>query len=143
MSGIGYQIIYTGIKPNKMNQKLNLKDALKRSTVKVWENSILEAPRITGQLKRSIQTDYSTLDKLTTSVFSTLKYASYVHSGTSAHDIKPKRKKALHFNWMGAEWFLKRVHVGAISANPFFERAITKSKSFIEETFKYMVKKIK
>ena len=140
---ISYSFEYKGTEPKKMNQVMDLNKALKISTVKIWELSIQEAPRVTGQLKRSIQVDYSELPNLITKIFSSLKYAFFVHEGTRAHDIIPTKKKALKFQWMGAECFFKKVHIGAIQANPFLERAIDKGTPFIKKTFSDVVKKIK
>lgn len=51
-------------------------------------------------------------------------YSAYVIFGTSPHEIRPKRTKALHFIWRGKECFFKRVNHPGTRGNPFVDEAI-------------------
>ena len=47
-------------------------------------------------------------------------YAKFVHFGTKAHTIKPKKKKALKTRY----GVFKKVNHPGIKANPYFEKAV-------------------
>lgn len=98
----------------------------------------LEAPRRTGNLGRTIR-----LGRVTPSEAETMagaSYALFVHEGTRAHDIRPRKAKALRFpadsgsatlsgrvRRGGKVRFAKRVRHPGTKANPFMLRGARKA----------------
>ena len=133
---------FTGKQPSEIDTHKVITDTIKEVTVDVWRKGIEEAPRKTGVLKASIQVDMSKLSVLTTRIFSSLKYAEYVHEGTGIYgpkgqpfDIFPVNKKALKFVMGGKTIFAKHCKVMGQKANPFLDRALEGTEMKMESIF--------
>lgn len=103
--------------------------AIKYTATEVWGNVRKEAPVDHGRLAGSFQLDQ--VDDLTYRIWSGVEYALAVHEGTSPHEIKPKRKKALY--WEGAIHPVKRVMHPGTQANPYADRAIEQASNRSDE----------
>jgi hypothetical protein len=77
------------------------------------------APIKTGNLKRDIRVFEVTASGVKVGNTLKAKYAKYVHGGTRAHIIKPKKKKALYWGVRP----VKRVNHPGIKANPYLINA--------------------
>ena len=77
------------------------------------------APIRTGNLKRDIRVFEVTASEVKIGNTLKAKYAKYVHGGTRAHIIKPKKKKALYWGVRP----VKRVNHPGIKANPYLLNA--------------------
>lgn len=77
------------------------------------------APIRTGNLKRDIRVFEVTASEVTVGNTLKAKYAKYVHGGTRAHVIKPKKKKVLYCGVRP----IKRVNHPGIKANPYLLNA--------------------
>ena len=80
------------------------------------------APIKTGNLKRDIRVFEVTAGEVKVGNTLKAKYAKYVHSGTRAHVIKPKNKKALA-NKKAGLFFGKKVKHPGQKANPYLLNA--------------------
>ena len=69
-----------------------------------------------------------------------VKYAGFVHDGTSPYTIRPRSKKALY--WQGAKHPVKSVRHPGIKANPFMEKGGLKSITEIRKIFLLQMDKI-
>lgn len=56
-------------------------------------------------------------------VYTRVKYAASVHEGARAHDIVPRRKKALKFKIGGQTVIVSKVHHPGNKARPFMRKA--------------------
>ncbi|NVM20592.1 MAG: HK97 gp10 family phage protein [Desulfobacterales bacterium] len=77
----------------------------------VHEEMIRHMPERTGFMKQNIDVVFT---ETGFAVIATASYALFVERGTGIwgrgpYPIVAKKAKALHFEWMGREWFLKRV----------------------------------
>lgn len=113
----------------------NIQKAVSISAYKVVEIAKREAPEgKTKLLKRSIRPRFGVLEA---TVSPNVKYAKWVHDGTSAYVITPVKKKALY--WKGALHPVRRVNHPGIKANPFMERAADESRPEIQKIFQQYV----
>ncbi len=114
--------------------------AINQSIAKINSNAIKEAPHYKGQgggtLKQLIR--HKMITKLTGVVESLAKYSIYVHEGT-----KPSIGRFVP--GLGSDGKGRRLKTGihpGQKANPFFIRAIEKSKKDIEGYFEEVLKKV-
>lgn len=63
-----------------------------------------------------------------------VRYAPFVHDGTRAHDIHPRRRKSLRFVSGGGFVFARRVHHPGTTARPFLREAVERSGPFADRT---------
>ena len=77
------------------------------------------APIRTGNLKRGIRVFEANASEVKIGNTLKIKYAKYVHGGTRAHIIKPKKKKALYWGVRP----VKRVNHPGQKANPYLLNA--------------------
>lgn len=108
-----------------------MNDAIQKSAYKIESESKREAPAISGKLRQMITTSLSFLKGV---VSANALYSIYVHEGTRAHTIVPKRKKVLADRRKGVIFGRKVRHPGT-APNRFMVRAINKSKDTIENYF--------
>ena len=111
--------------------------AISLSVALIGRNAKMEAPSKTGELRRGIKNKISPFRG---SVESTVDYGIYVHEGTSAHIIKPVKKKALY--WKGARHPVKSVQHPGTRANPFMRRGAEKSEGQVQRTFQLAINNI-
>lgn len=94
------------------------------------------APVDLGDLKQSIasiKVDNKTV-KILANATGNAPYAAHVEYGTKAHEIKPKKGKALKFKVGGKDVFAKSVKHPGTKKQPFFFPAFFKGKAqFIED----------
>jgi hypothetical protein len=83
------------------------------------------APVDTGRLAGSIVTvQINVGGKPGAGVGTNVEYALYVHDGTRAHPIAPKRAKVLRFKAGGSVVFTSKVNHPGTKAVPFLENAL-------------------
>ncbi len=116
--------------PKMMREELA--GAIARSTIRVEAQALQEAPIDTGMLRGRMT---RTITPTQGEVFTTVKYAKAVHEGTRPRTITPKKKKMLAWKKNGQWHFAKKVRHPGIKANPFFTRALTKTRNEIEGEF--------
>ena len=113
--------------------------ALKAYTVNIWGDAVRNAPRKTGTLKRSIQSEVDA-GNLIGRVFTNLKYSRMVEEGTRPHKIKARRVKALHFMWNGKPAFFKSVNHPGTRGQFYMRNAFDKWKNRITDFFEAHIK---
>ena len=71
-----------------------------------------------------------------------INYATFVHDGTTDHDIAPNKKKALRWTGpSGRNIFSKGHRVSGITADPFLEDAAKETFKNLEKIFRAELKK--
>lgn len=105
------------------------RDAMQRAVLTVEAQAKRESPVKTGNLRRSITSRVERGGDRGV-VGTNAKYARAVHEGTRARTIRPVRKRALF--WRGARHPVKSVRHPGSRANPFLERALTRSRAAVE-----------
>jgi hypothetical protein len=111
--------------------------AISLSVALVNREAKIEAPVRTGRLRSGIR---SKISPFKGTVESTVVYGVYVHEGTSAHIIKPVKKKALY--WKGAAHPVKSVQHPGTRANPFMKRGVSRSEGQIQFIFQRAINNI-
>jgi hypothetical protein len=83
-------------------------------------------PVKTGATRASIGWGFTrvTRNTVTAKVGTPIKYAVPLHDGADPHIIRPRRKKALKFEWMERTVFFKKVHHPGIGSTPFLTVAM-------------------
>lgn len=128
--------------PDKMVNELE--KAVKKTLLTIQSNSIKEAPanKEIGQGARLRQSFFIRMEnKLSGVLYNRQPYALYVHEGTRPHEIRPKNKKVLA-NRRTGQFFGKVVHHPGTRPNPFFVRAIERSKNIIQKNFEDVIKAV-
>lgn len=117
------------------------------SSIKIVESNakreapVNRSPGITGgNLRQSISSRMASSFSAVVSVG--VAYAVAVHEGTRPHVIRPVVKRALA-NIRTGQFFGKIVHHPGTRANPFLQRAVDNSESYIKEQFQKAVENIK
>ena len=89
-----------------------------KATYAIHDEVFRRTPRVTGHLQRSLttQVDPSPLP-MWGRIGTNVSYAPDVHFGTRAHEIRPRRKRAL--SWRGARHPVRRVWHPGTRAQPF------------------------
>lgn len=98
-----------------------------RVTLQVLNRGRVLCPVRTGNLRNSHMMKVTAQPgrrHVTGSVFTHVKYARAVHNGRRARVIRPRKKKALAFNWKGRRWVLAKVTQGPVKGNPWLRRAL-------------------
>ncbi len=117
--------------PDELARKLDtkeLRDTLIQRAVLILEAAAKEeAPVRTGTLRRSI-TSRASRDRGV--IGTNLTYAAAVHEGSRAHIIRPRNRKALA--WPGAAHPMRSVMHPGTKGDPFFERAMDRSRDRLE-----------
>jgi HK97 gp10 family phage protein len=112
--------------------------AIQKSLVTIITQAKKEAPVNKGfgggTLRQQISRMPIMETRLRGKVESLAPYSGYVEGGTQPHIIRVKNKKILANKRMG-KFFGEHVHHPGTRANPFFERAVTKSKNKIDGFF--------
>lgn len=120
---------FSAIKPNRQ--------LMRDLAVAAVREQKLEVPRRTGNLGRSIH--IGAVSETEAQTIASASYALYVHEGTKAHTIVPRRAKALAFPAAGSGTlsgrvrkggkvrFAKRVRHPGTKANPFMLRGAVKA----------------
>jgi len=111
--------------------------AIALSVASVNRNVKLETPVKTGHLRSGIRSRISPFKGM---VESTRNYGIYVHEGTSAHIIRPVRKKALY--WKGASHPVKSVRHPGTKANPFMKRGAERSEGQVRAIFQRAINNV-
>jgi len=114
-----------------------IQKAIALSVALVNREAKIEAPVRTGRLRSSIR---SRIQPFKGIVEPTVDYAIYVHEGTSAHIIRPVRRKALY--WKGAKHPVKMVHHPGTKANPFMKRGAEKAEGKVQAIFQRAINNI-
>lgn len=117
--------------------KEQIHKAIALSIALVDRNAKIEAPVKTGRLRSGIRSRISPFRGM---VESTVKYGIFVHEGTSAHIIRPVRKKALY--WKGAKHPVKMVRHPGTKANPFMKRGAEKSEGQVRLVFQRAINNV-
>lgn len=138
----GLDRIKDGIRRFPVQGMAEIITALKKSVLQIQSESMKRAPVNKsfggGNLRQSIKTRFG---KLWGEVFSTAKYAVYVHEGTRPHLIQVVKKRVLA-NTRTGQIFGKRVNHPGTLANPFFLKAVEACKEKIQDNFNLAFKKI-
>ncbi len=114
-----------------------IQKAIATSVMMINRNTKQEVPVKTGTLRRGIR---SKISSFRGTVESTLAYGICVHEGTSAHIIRPVKKKALY--WKGAAHPVKSVRHPGTRANPFMKRGAEKSEGQVQAIFQKAVNNV-
>jgi hypothetical protein len=114
-----------------------LQRALTKSAFEVERRSKQESPVRTTRLRSSISTDIQPLRAI---IAPHVKYAFYVHEGTAAHVILPRRKRALF--WKGAAHPVRQVFHPGTKANPFMKRGFRRAEPRIGRFFDAALKNV-
>jgi len=96
-----------------------------------------EAPVKTGRLRAGIRSKISPFQGM---VESTVNYGIFIHEGTSAHIIRPVKKKALY--WKGAAHPVKSVQHPGTKANPFMKRGAERSEGQVQVIFQRAINNV-
>lgn len=107
--------------------KLNSAEELHRLGFKIVNRAQRYAPVDSGRLRSSIAIQKRGEDPRGPyiDVGTRVKYANYVEYGTTAHEIKPKTKKALKFKGSTGELVIrKRVYHPGTKPQPFLRPAL-------------------
>lgn len=120
--------------------RLRVEDAVKRGTKNVRRDAAQRAAVRSGKLKRSLKTRFRA-SKCTGEVYTRLPYAHIVEYGAKAHEVKPKRKKALRFYKNGKAIFAKRVKLPKFIARPYLKPAYDYISPDIVKNIKKAVRK--
>lgn len=123
---------------------VELEKAVKKTLFTIQSNAIKEAPanKQVGQGARLRQSFFIRMEnKLSGVLYNRQPYAVYVHEGTRPHEIRPRDKKVLA-NRRRGQFFGKLVHHPGTQANPFFARAVEKSKDAIQRNFDDVIKAV-
>jgi hypothetical protein len=112
--------------------------AVEKSLNEIRNNAIREAPvnKQTGggNLRQMIRPVHM-ISKLVGEILSAAGYSAFVHEGTSAHIIQVVNKKVLA-NVRTGQFFGEIVHHPGTQANPFFTRAIKRSRDKVNKYWK-------
>lgn len=111
--------------------------AISLSIAVVGRQSKIEAPVKTGRLRAGIR---SRIVPFRGIVESTVAYGIFIHEGTSAHIIRPVKKKALY--WKGAKHPVKSVRHPGTRANPFMQRGADKSELKVRSLFQNAINNV-
>lgn len=133
----GLEELKTAFRKSPMIVGQEVQKAIALSVGLINRNAKMEAPVKTGTLRRGIRSKFSPFRG---SVESTLAYGIYVHEGTSAHIIRPIRKKALY--WKGARHPVKSVRHPGTRANPFMKRGAEKSEGQVQAIFQKAINNV-
>lgn len=125
--------------PNLMTANLN--KAIRKTIFLIAGKSAEEAPHVRGDLARShFNPKALTFRNLYGRLQPTVKYAVWVHDGTSPYIIRPRNGGVLVFRASdGTKVFTKKVNHPGIKANPFLRRAVDKSENQTEKFFENAV----
>lgn len=138
----GLDEIKEGIRKFPVQGIAEITTALKKSILQIQSESMKRAPVNKGfgggNLRQSIKSRFG---RLWGEVFSTAKYAVYVHEGTRPHVIKIVKKKVLA-NTRTGQIFGKKVNHPGTLANPFLLKAVEACKDKIQDNFNLAFKKI-
>lgn len=99
--------------------------------LQLWGDIREEAPVATGHLAGSWE--LAQLSTLTWRIHTSVDYALAVLEGTDPHEIRPSKAKALRFSYDGAMVFARVVHHPGTEANPFVDRAISRTETRIDD----------
>lgn len=114
-----------------------IQKAIVLSIASVSRETKKEAPVKTSRLRTGIR---SKISPFRGTVESTVEYGIYVHEGTSAHIIRPVRKKALY--WKGASHPVRSVRHPGTRANPFMKRGAEKAEGQVQAIFQRAINNI-
>lgn len=106
------------------------KKRLRTAAILVQWEAKKEAPVDKGILRKYINYE---LKREYARVYNNVAYAYWVHEGTKPHTIQPSSKKALFRKT--APHPVKRVQHPWTKANPFFTRAVEKTKSKVKRRY--------
>jgi len=96
-------------------------------------------PVRTGRLRSSIKTFTR---PLMATIRPLVKYADFVHDGTRAHTIRPKKARALAFKKGGKMIFARGVRHPGTKAQPFMANAVDAGRGAINSIFLTATKNI-
>lgn len=99
--------------------------------LQLWGDIREESPVATGNLAGSWELNQ--MSPLTWRIHTAVAYTLSVLEGTDPHEIRPKSAGALAFQIDGKTIFAGVVHHPGTDANPFVDRAITRTESRIDD----------
>ena len=111
--------------------------AIVLSIASVSRETKKEAPVKTSRLRTGIRSRISPFRGM---IESTVEYGIYIHEGTSAHIIRPVKKKALY--WKGAAHPVKSVRHPGTKANPFMKRGAEKAEGQVQAIFQRAINNV-
>jgi len=114
-----------------------IQKAIALSIALVNRNVKIETPVKTGRLRAGIR---SKISPFKGSVESTVNYGIFIHEGTTAHIIRPVRKRALY--WKGAAHPVKSVKHPGTRANPFMKRGAERAEGQVQAMFQVAINNI-
>lgn len=133
----GLTELRAAFKRSPMIVREQIQKAISLSVMLVNRNAKLAAPVKTGTLRRGIK---SKITPFSGKVESTIGYGIFVHEGTSAHIIRPVKKKALY--WKGAAHPVKSVRHPGTKANPFMKKGAEKSEGQVQAIFQKAINNV-
>jgi len=129
-------------------------DALARQAMKASVRDVAEEARArhrfvsrTGALERSVEHDLTSDRPLVGMVSvggSGAPYARFVHDGTAAHEIRPRRRRMLRWASGGGEQFryARKVRHPGTRPDPFLREALEAKKDAVARYFERAMKKL-
>jgi HK97 gp10 family phage protein len=130
----GLEKLTAAIRKEPIMAKIKMNEAVRRSVGEIQNTAIKEAPvnKQTGggNLRQNIRSRMT--GELSGVIESRAGYSLFVHEGTAPHLIRPVNARALA-NVRTGQFFGKLVHHPGTKPNPFFRRAIQRSKVAVEK----------
>ncbi|NPV70292.1 MAG: HK97 gp10 family phage protein [Firmicutes bacterium] len=105
--------------------------AFRMMALDLWGNIREEAPVRHGRLAGSWEIEQ--VDDLDWRIRSAVSYALAVNQGSKPHEIRPRNAKSLRFVVGNQVIFAKRVRHPGTEANPYIDRAISRTEKRIDE----------
>jgi hypothetical protein len=112
--------------------------AINKSAWEITKDVKAATPVKTGTLKRGIRPEFGKLRAVIKP--HNAPYAIYVHQGSKAHMIFPRRRQALY--WKGAMHPVKKVRHPGYRGNPFMVRGAKNAQGKVNKTFSKALDKI-
>jgi len=134
----GLDKIMAGFKKSPLTTYKYLNQAINKSAWQITNDVKSATPVKTGTLKRGIRPEFGQLKAVIKP--HNAPYAYWVHQGTNAHVIRPRRKKAL--SWKGAKHPVKYVRHPGTKGKPFMQIGAKNSEGKVGKTFSDALDKI-
>ena len=116
-----------------------VKTFMKQATSLVQRRAMEIVPVDTGRLRSSIT---QVVAPLQGRVYTNVEYAPHVELGTKPHVIRPVRRRALHWQRGGQDFFAMRVNHPGSRPKPFMRPALEQNRAAIDGLLEEAVKEI-
>lgn len=120
--------------------RLGVENVMKKGTKDIRRDAVQRAAVKSGKLKKSLKTRFKA-SRCQGEVYTKLPYAHVLEYGSKAHEIKPKKKKALRFYKNGELLFAQKVKLPKFAGKPYLKPAYDFIAPDIVKNIKKVVKK--